>query len=514
MDTIDWVMQLADVNVIIYILRNFTILVFTYVFYLKIINKKEKFTIKFIIIFVIAVISIISFRIKHKLGNWYNLNFQILSLSIVLFKYKKDMGYTLIATMVSMAINNIIFASSVMLTFIPTILFRIDNDIINLVILIFIYSILLYRIFKIRRLKNGLIFLQEKLENGYFSVWILDVSVVIMLITMLIAEYKYDFTLDMLLSFVIIAIVMYITIKKSLELYYKQTLLIQELKQSEDENKELKNEIKKLEEENLSFSKKSHSLAHKQKSLERKIRKLMQNTEIAEEIGINDQVEKLSQELYQKPQDIEIEKTGIENIDDMLNCMKEECIENNIEFELKIYGNIYQMTNNYVTKDELEILIADHVKDAIIAINHTENINRSILVRIGKIDEIYSLYIYDSGIEFEPETLEKLGKEPVTTHKESGGTGMGFMNTFDTLKKNKASLIIKEYNKPCKENYTKVIIIKFDNKNEFKIDSYRKEKLKLSLENKVEYMELPYENQKEYVNLGFEKKEKELELTS
>ena len=47
------------------------------------------------------------------------------------------------------------------------------------------------------------------------------------------------------------------------------------------------------------------------------------------------------------------------------------------------------------------------------------------------------------------------------------------MNTFDTLRKCKASLNIEEYNKPNKDNYTKAIIIKFDNKNEFKIKSYR-----------------------------------------
>lgn len=123
-------------------------------------------------------------------------------------------------------------------------------------------------------------------------------------------------------------------------------------------------------------------------------------------------------------------------------------------------------------------MLADHIKDAIIAINHTDNINRSILVRLGEIDGIYSLYIYDSGVEFEKETLSKLGKKPITTHADEGGTGMGFMNTFDTLNKYKASLVINELSEPNKDNYTKVLIFKFDKKNEFKIDSYRKQKEK------------------------------------
>lgn len=54
---------------------------------------------------------------------------------------------------------------------------------------------------------------------------------------------------------------------------------------------------------------------------------------------------------------------------------------------------------------------------------------------------------------------------------------MGFMNTFDTLNKCQASLIIEEFNKPSKDNYTKALFIKFDNKNEFKIKSYRWNKI-------------------------------------
>lgn len=96
---------------------------------------------------------------------------------------------------------------------------------------------------------------------------------------------------------------------------------------------------------------------------------------------------------------------------------------------------------------------------------------------MGLIDGIYGLYIYDTGIEFEIETLKHLGQKPATTHAEEGGTGMGFMNTFDTLKKYKASMTIKEIGKPSKDNYTKTIIIKFDQSSEFKIDSYRQEKI-------------------------------------
>ena len=268
---------------------------------------------------------------------------------------------------------------------------------------------------------------------------------------------------------------MLITIQKSLQLYYKQKLLVQELEKTKKELSEKTKEIENLEAENIEISKKAHTLDHKQKSLSKKIEEMIMNTEISKEevAEVKERLNKIGQDLYKEKTAVELSKTEIPEIDDMLSYMQSECSANKIDFELQIKGNIHYMTNNLISIEDLETLLADHIKNAIIAINHTDNINRSILVRLGEIDGIYSLYIYDSGIEFAKETLENLGKKPSTTHANEGGTGMGFMNTFDTLNKCKASLTIEEISEPDKDNYTKVIIIKFDNKNEFKINSYK-----------------------------------------
>ena len=253
-------------------------------------------------------------------------------------------------------------------------------------------------------------------------------------------------------------------------------MLVKELDETKTELINKNKEIKELETENLTFKKRSHSLIHQQKALEYKIQQMMMQTEISKEQAgeVKEKLEKIREEIYKEKENIELDKTGITEIDDMLKYMQSECSKNKIEFILKLSGNIHQMTNNAVSKEDLEILLADHIKNAIIAINHTDNINRTIMVKLGKVDSIYSINIYDSGAEFETETLDNLGKKPSTTHAEEGGTGMGFMNTFETLEKYKASLTIEEYNKPSKDNYTKLISIKFDNKNEFKIKSYRR----------------------------------------
>lgn len=71
----------------------------------------------------------------------------------------------------------------------------------------------------------------------------------------------------------------------------------------------------------------------------------------------------------------------------------------------------------------------------------------------------------------------KLGLEQVTTHKKDGGRGIGFMTTFKILKECKASIIIEEY-KPKTTNYTKSVTIRFDGRNEYRINSYRADEIK------------------------------------
>ena len=52
------------------------------------------------------------------------------------------------------------------------------------------------------------------------------------------------------------------------------------------------------------------------------------------------------------------------------------------------------------------------------------------------------------------------------------------MTTFETLSKTKGSLIIEEKYPMNNVDYTKVVKIRFDNKNEYRINSYRAEEIR------------------------------------
>lgn len=480
MNSVNFMLQIPDISKIVYFLKIcFMSTVTCYTAY-KLTDNIIMFKKKLIKIIIInIVISYITTIIRYI----FNLFISDICLIFILgcmqsIINKQKIGYSILLITIALAINYIILFLTTVLTFPINIFYNIKNDYINLMLIIIIYLILICLLFKIKKFKHGFLFLKRNIENEYIEIWVLNISSIILFSSIIFNSSNFQITRKLFIGFIIFSIIMFITIQKSLQLYYKQRLLVQDLEETKKELEDKKKEIKQLEQENLNFSKTSHSIAHKQKALEYKLNELALKNEIAEEIDVKNRLNNITKQISEEPE-IEIPKTNISEIDDMLNYMKSECIKNKIKFEVQLNGNIYQMINNHITKEELEILIADHVKNAIIAVKCSNNSNRSILVRIGKIDGQYSIYIYDSGIEFEINTLHKLGKIPSTTHKESGGTGMGFMNTFDTLKKHKASITINEYGKPVKDNYTKVIMIVFNKKDEFNIISYRQKEIEV-----------------------------------
>ena len=463
-------------GILINIIKSFFICLNTFYIVIKITNTKAEIKIR--MIFAIFVISVFSTLVKNETSLMTSILVQIVLIAM-LYSYitKSRIEYALIITAICLSIANIIYFIAVILNYVVNTIYLIENNYINLLIIILFELLMAFIIFKFKRLKNGVAFLRENFKNEYYNILILNISVIV-LFAFSLYTYKGDNLLDsMFFQFIIFAFIMFITIQKSLQLYYKQKMLIKDLEETKKELEEKKKEVAELEKENLEFSKVSHSIAHKQRALEYKLNELSMKSEIADEINIKDRINKIGKSLNKEPV-IVLDKTEIPEIDDMLKYMQSECVKNKIDFQLQLSGNIYTMINHYVSVEELEILLADHIKNAIIAIGYANSVNKSILVRLGKLDRSYGLYIYDSGIEFEIETLLNLGKKPSTTHKDDGGSGMGFMNTFDTLRKHKASFIIEEYGKPVKDNFTKALKFKFDNKNEFKIYTYRKEEIK------------------------------------
>ena len=271
---------------------------------------------------------------------------------------------------------------------------------------------------------------------------------------------------------------MFAIILRTFILYQKQKLQLQTLKDYEKELTETKQKLNTAIEEKQKLVKSNHEFYHRQEALKKKLddliirQKSSMDSEFGEDYGdLLNRINNLSEEYISKTQTLpKLVKTNIEEIDDMLIYLQSECNKNNIEFILKIDCDVNHIVENFIDKSKLETLLGDLIRNAIIAINYSSNTYKSIMVVFGIKDSSYELCVFDSGIPFEIETLINLGITPASTHIGNGGTGIGFITTFETINSCKASFIINEI---TNNNYTKSLEIKFDDKNEYIIISER-----------------------------------------
>ncbi|MBQ3285248.1 MAG: HAMP domain-containing histidine kinase [Ruminococcus sp.] len=239
--------------------------------------------------------------------------------------------------------------------------------------------------------------------------------------------------------------------------------------------------IERLESEVSTLAKQLHRDNHLLSSLDRSVQTLAdcdsdeQRAQIIEEIHTmcRERNELIAKEQQQNKI---LPSTGIALIDGSLSEMYVKAAARGISFDLTVSEEPYYLVNNIISQTDLQTLLCDHIKDAIIAVESAGITDGRILVTIEKNDGIFEIAVRDNGVDFAPDTLARLGREQITTHADDGGSGIGFMTTFETLRKTKGSLIITEYEQ--KTPFTKSVAFVFDGLNRFIISSYRKEVLK------------------------------------
>lgn len=512
--SIIYCMEIIDIINIIGKVSCINILI--YVVFKKLINyKNEKRTKDFVII----VVSFIEAVIYTILGQYLTLLITILIVysmyGIIISKLvSKRKIYTITITFISFAIVYLFYVVAILLSgFILKIVYP-DIKIENMLILvgaIIIEYIMLYNLFKVKRLKKGISFLKnEEKINNIGIIGFSFIGITILTYSLLGNSFRgITFNTYLFTGIIIEIICLIVWIRRKITKYYKQKLKEKTIEELENEIKQKDLEISKILKENQDIATINHKYSNRIKSLEEISAQILSKPEIIEKMkvefgtdfgDIQKQINKISEEYSKEMQENikhekQLVKTGIFGIDNILEYMKKEAEKSNIKFELKINANIKYMIENIIDQSKLETLLGDHIKDAIIAINHSNNTYRSILTIIAIIEDCYEICIYDTGIEFEIETLLNLGTKPITTHKETGGSGIGFMTTFQTLKETKASLIIEEKHEMNNTDYTKAVRIRFDGKNEYRISSYRAEKIKKQkTDNRIKIQEYHYKS--------------------
>ncbi len=477
-------------DIIIYFIKSFVINIYVYYSFNRIANiKSNNMRTRIANLVCTVILTILCTYIEFYINSFLSIIIICLLYGSILgFITTKPIGYSVVTTILSYAICEICLVSSTIITFPLYKLIGINNNYLNLFIILVVLLILLYAFFKIKRFKNGFNFLCKKLSNDFADIIVIYIGIAVILIACLLGtifEGIEEIRRNLLATIIILGIIMIAIIQKTLTMYYKQKLLEKTLQETQKELNEKEEEVKNLNDEKFNVSKITHEFYNRQKAMELLVKQnINTNNNITQELtnkNILKIIKSLTEEYSEEFNTIKglpkLDTTGIYEIDNMFRYMQSECEKNNIEFKLKIMGNIYPLINNIISQKRLETLIGDHLRDAINAINSVDTGKREILTILGIKNNIYEFCIYDTGVNFEIETLIKLGIEPVTTYANRGGSGIGFITTFETLKQTKASLIITELLPHTENYYTKSVTIRFDGRNEYKIYSYRAEQI-------------------------------------
>lgn len=469
-------------------IKIFFISIYMFYIYVKMVNYKDNNFYKTVIIVLsCAFISFIDIFLINFVNPGVIILFLYFIYNIVLaYITETKLINSTIIVVISFAIVYTTYIISVIITGILIYLFNIsinnNNPLINIIINL-VEILLLIGITKIKRIKNGLNFIKSsgKMANTVLYVGFLG-GIVLTIFGLLKGSVNVLLNSFLLSGTLLIFITLIIWTQNQITKQYKRNMRDRTIEIQTKEIVEQSKIIKEIKEENLKLAETIHKYNNRLSALELGIANALKNnnkTEFANELGLMlEETKELSKNFAEETtiNKTNLPKTNITGLDNMFKYFQNEANKNNIDFNVIINENIEDLLK-IIDKPKLETLIGDHLKDAIIAVNKSKNPYKSILVILGISNKGYEISICDSGIEFEIDTLLKLGKERVTTHKEEGGSGIGFITTFKTLKETKASLEIEEYN-PKTTNYTKSIVIRFDGKNEYRIYSYRAEEIK------------------------------------
>lgn len=377
---------------------------------------------------------------------------------IVTVVTKFKIKYSVVVTFIALMISYLAYIVSVIITAIIINVFKINiatDEVKSLFLIVFIQCLILYIFFKQKRLKNGIQFLQDdKMINSIGIIGFGFIGITIIIYSLFDNSKGQEFIIKLTSGLLIEAICLFIWLKKKITKYYKQKLKEQTVADLQNEIKEKDNKINEILEENKAIATINHKYSSRIKALEEFSSKVVSKPELVEKMktefgedytAFSAQIKRISQEYSNEmktkvTKENAIPKTGIFGIDTLLEHMSTEATKSSISLDVKINASINYMVEDIISESALETLLGDHIKDAIIAINCSNNTNRRILVVISIVDRCYEINFYDTGIEFEIDTLIKLGKEQITTHKETGRKRNRLYDHIWDIKQNKRKL--------------------------------------------------------------------------
>ena len=298
-----------------------------------------------------------------------------------------------------------------------------------------IISIIITFLFlRIKRFRNGIQFF-EKEEN--LGLGLVVSGIVFMLTTVDFgAEQKsVPIIIVFVLGIFISGFGLYLWIRKGITRHYREKLQLKSDIFYKEQLEQKEHEIEQLNQSNEFLAKIVHRDNHLMNSLNSSINSYFVSGDKEFKDDLLREIQTLATERGEiiKAEQREAKlfpTTGNTLIDGAVNDLYIKAAAHGIDFSLTVSATVDEVIGKYISQTDLQTLICDHIKDAIIAVDAKNETNGKILVDLAMQDNNYAITIFDSGVDFEIDTLAKLGRECITTHADNGGSGIGFMTSF------------------------------------------------------------------------------------
>lgn len=177
---------------------------------------------------------------------------------------------------------------------------------------------------------------------------------------------------------------------------------------------------------------------------------------------------------------IRFSTTGVTSVDNVLFYMASMAEDKGVDFTVDVEADVDQLFEEMEDSREFITILADLSENAIISAGAVKD--KHVEVILTSNDNHFCLNVLDSGDRFDIDVLKNMGRKRITTHKGEGGSGIGLMSLFKTLKHTGASFTIEEFSgSEGTEWYSKSVRVIFDRSSKLRIITDRADELKNAL---------------------------------
>lgn len=350
------------------------------------------------------------------------------------------------------------------------------------IISVILQSLLSVRLFRFKRFINGMPFL--------FNTKILNISTYVCFILLFsfvyIRYHLYNFYIHVcaFICFFIIFTFLIHWWQAQITKSYKQALINRELESLRMELEEKEKQLAELSARNEELGRLIHKDNKRIPAMEHAVSEfLVMDLDDKEKVieranALLIEIQKLSDDRNHMVTEINARKYkhhdyGISELDNMLNYMEKRAYGEHIKLSVQTAINFHDFVPKNISAEDLSHMLSDLLENAIIAAKHSSS--PVIQLQFYQAGKDFVIEIADNGIPFETASLVNFGLEQLTTHADTGGSGIGLMDIWKIKEKCGVSLHITEYNSNAP--YSKKIALIFNKKNRYTISTERKEEL-------------------------------------